>query len=168
MNRQYSNNNRRVRWRWLWLHRNNRKGRNRRHDPTRRQRLPLQDLDTDRDRTVQTPEQRPNRPLKPKSHGKAATTQTKREPIGVFVVFVVIVVFGLRLCVVFGLLALWILGSLVICHDDQYHYHITLCANKKYERSKTALMKAAFPEMSRVTFVFSFNLINQKLQIADR
>ena len=29
-------------------------------------------------------------------------------------------------------------------------------------------MKVAFPEMSRVTFVFSFNLINQKLQIADR
>ena len=91
--------------------------------------------------------------------------QLKRR--GVFVVFVVIVVFGLRLCVVFGLLALWIFGSLAICHDDHYHYHITLCANKKYERSKTALMKAAFPEMSRVTFVFSFNLINQMLQIAD-
>ena len=48
------------------------------------------------------------------------------------------------------------------------HYHITLCVNKKYERSKTALMKAAFPEMSRVTLVFSFNLIHQKLRIADR
>ena len=44
--------------------------------------LPLQDVNTDRDRTVQTPEQRPNRLLEPKSHGKAATTQTKREPTG--------------------------------------------------------------------------------------
>ena len=46
--------------------------------------------------------------------------------------------------------------SLAICHDDHYDYHITLCVNKKYERSKTAVMKAAFPEMLRVTFCSQF------------
>ena len=34
--------------------------------------------------------------------------------------------------------------------------------------NQTALMKAAFIEMSRVTFVCSFNVINLKLRIADR
>ena len=62
------------------------------HDPTSRQRLckcspwhsnlPLQDVHTDQDRTVQTPAQRANRLLEPKSHGKATTTQTKQEHIG--------------------------------------------------------------------------------------
>ena len=46
--------------------------------------------------------------------------------------------------------------SLAICHDDHYDYRITLCVNKKYERSKTAVMKAAFPEMLRVTFCIQF------------
>ena len=52
--------------------------------------------------------------------------------------------------------------SLAICHDDHYDYHITLCVNKKYERSKTAVMKAAFPEMSRVTFCIQFQPYTSK------
>ena len=44
------------------------------------------------------------------------------------------------------------------CHDD-YH-HETLSVNKKYDRSKTALMKDVFPEMSHVTFVFNVNTVS--------
>ena len=36
-----------------------------------------------------------------------------------------------------------------------------LSMNKKYKRSKTALMKAVFPEMSHVTFVFSSNITHE-------
>ena len=36
-----------------------------------------------------------------------------------------------------------------------------LSMNKKYKQSKTALMKAVFPEMSHVTFVFSSNITHE-------